>query len=95
MGEKRVRVAIIGVGHLGQAHARIMATELPGAELVALADLDPDRARQVGERYRVPWRADFRDLPGDPEAVCVVVPTDRHYEVAAHFLERGVHVLVE
>ncbi len=94
MDQDKLRVSVVGVGHLGKAHARILH-EIPEVELVSLADSREDRAREVGERFGVPWTTDFRKLPGDPRAVCVVVPTSAHFEVASWFLERGVHVLVE
>ena len=91
---KRLRVGVIGVGHLGQHHARLYAT-LPGATLVGVADIDADRARTVGERHQVPAFADWGDLLGRVDAVSVAVPTSAHHEVVKASLEAGVHVLVE
>ena len=91
---KRTRIAVIGVGHLGRSHARILK-EMPEADLVAVVDADPDRLAKSVERLGVPGVADFRQVPGDPEAVSVVVPTVAHREVAEWFLARGVDVLVE
>jgi len=65
-----VKVAVIGVGHLGQHHARIY-TELPGVELVAIADTSEARRREVGGRLRVPTVADYRSLIGTVDAVSV------------------------
>ncbi len=89
-----VRVAVIGVGSLGQHHARILAA-LPGAELVAVVDRDPERARAIAARYSVPALTDPRDLPGDVEAVTVAVPTVMHHDIACMSLEAGRAVLVE
>lgn len=94
MGGTGLRVAVVGVGHLGKAHARILA-ELPEVALASVADSQAERAREAGERLGVPWTADYRELPGEPQAVCVVVPTSKHHEVASFFLDRGLHVLVE
>jgi len=49
----RIRVGDVGVGHVGQHHARIYA-ELPQVELVAIVDINPTRLAEVGRRVRVP-----------------------------------------
>ncbi len=89
-----MRVAVIGVGSLGQHHARILAG-LPEAELVAVVDRDPARARDIGGRHSVTALTDARDLPADLEAVTVAVPTVAHAAIARAALERGLAVLVE
>lgn len=91
---KRLRVGVIGVGHLGQHHARLYAT-LPDAILAGVTDSNPDRARMVGERHRVPAYSDRAELLGRVDAVSVAVPTSAHHEVVKACLEAGVHVLVE
>jgi predicted dehydrogenase len=93
-GEGRLRVAVVGVGHLGRHHARILA-ELDGVELVGVADTDIERARQVAEAARTQATADFREFLGRADAVTVAVPTASHLDAALPFLERGVPVLVE
>jgi len=92
--ERQVRVAVIGVGHLGQHHARIY-TELPGVTVVAVAELSEARRREIGARLKVPTVADYRSLVGQVDAVSVVVPTVAHFEVARYFLAAGCDVLVE
>jgi predicted dehydrogenase len=89
-----VRVGVIGVGHLGQHHARIYAG-LPGAKLMGVTDLDPLRSRLVAERHRVVAYADAAALLKEVEAVSVAVPTSAHYSVAKTCLDTDVHVLVE
>jgi len=90
----KVKVAVVGVGHLGQHHARIY-TELPGVELVAIADTSETRRREVGGRLKVPTVADYRSLIGTVDAVSVAVPTGSHYPIALAFLQAGSDVLVE
>ncbi len=92
--EGTLRVAVIGVGHLGQHHARIY-TELPGVELVAVVDVAEARRREVAGRLRVPAAADYRTLLGKVDAVSVAVPTLLHAEIARAFLVAGSDVLVE
>jgi len=90
---RKLKVAVIGVGHLGKEHARIYAS-LPNVELVAICDRDKSReekAKELGTEFVT----DFRKLIGKVDAVSVVVPTAYHYEVAKPFMEAGTHALIE
>ncbi len=89
-----VKVAVVGVGHLGSRHARIYS-ELPGVDLVAVVDTDFSRAEEVAGDYSCRSFRQIKDIPEAVEAVSVVVPTDRHYQVAAALLEKNHHLLVE
>ncbi len=89
-----LRVAAIGVGHLGRHHARILSS-LPGASLVGVVDVKRDRAAEIAESFQTTAFTDYRDLFGRVDAVSIAVPTQAHLEIAAPFLDRGVPVLVE
>jgi predicted dehydrogenase len=89
-----LRVAVIGVGHLGRHHARILAA-MDGVELVAVVDRIPDRAAEIATANNTEALTDSRDLIGRVDAVTVAVPTELHAEIAIPFLERGVGALVE
>jgi predicted dehydrogenase len=89
-----LRVAVIGVGHLGRHHARILSG-LEGASLVAVVDLNRERAEQVASSVGTRALSDARDLEGQVDAVTVAVPTEAHVRVALPLVERGVSVLVE
>jgi predicted dehydrogenase len=89
-----MRLGVVGVGHLGQHHARIYRS-LPGVTLAAIADTDPRRRFETATKTGAPAFADWRELLGKVDAVSVVVPTTFHREVALPFIEAGVHVLVE
>ena len=91
---EKIRTAVVGVGYLGQFHAEKYA-QLENAELVAVVDLDRERAAQVAEKVGARSCSDFREILGQVDAVSIVVPTQAHYEVAKAFLEKGVHVLLE
>lgn len=91
---KDLRVGVIGVGSLGQHHARVYA-ELPGTRLVGVADVDATRASAVAAKYGCQAFTDFRSLIGHVEAVSVAVPTPLHHPVAKACLAAGIHVLVE
>lgn len=89
-----IRVGVIGVGHLGQHHARLYAG-LAGARLVGVMDVDADRAGLIADRHGAQTFARAGDLLDRVDAVSVAVPTSAHYEVVKACLEAGVHVLVE
>lgn len=89
-----LRLAVIGVGHLGKEHARIAST-LPGVAVVGVVDVFPQQAQAVGEKLGVPYHTDFHHFLDKVDAASIVVPTSQHYEVASEFLKRGVPVLVE
>jgi len=91
---RRLRVAVIGVGSLGQHHARIYAC-LDEAELAAVVDLDGARAAAVAARHGVAALTSCADLPRDLDAVSVAVPTSAHGAVVSDCLRRGLAVLVE
>ena len=89
-----LRVAVIGVGHLGKHHARILSS-LPGAALVAVVDTNRGRAEEIAAANGTRAAFDHRELLGHVDAVTIAVPTELHCEIALTFLKAGVPVLVE
>lgn len=89
-----LRVAVIGVGHLGRHHARLLA-QIEGADLVAAVDTQPDRAAAAVAGRATQVLTDHRELIGRVDAVTIAVPTEAHHEIALAFLRRGTSVLVE
>jgi predicted dehydrogenase len=89
-----LRVGVIGVGHLGRHHARLLGT-MPGVQLVGVVDSSEARAQEIAAASNTAAFTDPRALDGRVDAVTVAVPTEGHLEVALAFIERGVHVLVE
>jgi predicted dehydrogenase len=89
-----LRIAVIGVGHLGRHHARILG-RLAGVQLVGVVDINRERAAQVAAEHGTRAYETWQDIPGGLEAVTVAVPTGQHVDVALPLIERGVHVLVE
>jgi predicted dehydrogenase len=94
MTESPLKVAVVGVGHLGRHHARVLA-ELPGVTLVGVVDTDASRAAEIAQATRTSVVPDARDLIGRVDAVSVAVPTEAHAAVAIPLLDAGIHVLVE
>ncbi len=89
-----LRVGVVGLGHMGKEHARILAT-LPDAKLAAVADLDANTRETIARKYETRAFADHRQLIGLVDAVIIAVPTYAHYEVASDFLRHRVPCLVE
>jgi predicted dehydrogenase len=89
-----VRLAVIGVGHLGRHHARILST-LPDVELVGVVDANPARAAEIAAQFSTTAFTDWRDLFGAVDAVTIAAPTEVHASIAEAFLDRRVHVLIE
>jgi len=87
-------VGVVGVGSLGQHHARLYAS-LPEARLVGVFDTRTDRAAEIARQFRTKAYPSLDALLADVEAVSVVVPTTAHHEVGLAALARGRHVLVE
>ncbi len=90
----RLRIAVIGVGHLGKEHARILAG-LPEVELVGVADVSLEQAQTVAKRLGTQAFSDYWPLLNLVDAASIVVPTSLHEPVASEFLRRGIPVLVE
>lgn len=89
-----LRIAVVGVGHLGRHHARLLSA-MQGATLTAVVDTEPQRAAEIASSASTRSLTDYRELLGQVDAVVVAVPTDQHCEIATAFMERGIPVLVE
>lgn len=89
-----MRAAVIGVGHLGRHHARILAS-LPGISLAGVVDTNRDRAGEVAGAHGTAAFGDFREITGKVDIAVVSVPTESHAAVTMPLIAAGVHVLVE
>jgi predicted dehydrogenase len=91
-----VKVAVIGVGAMGRNHARVYS-EMPGVELVGVADADAQAAETVARHYGGRAYAEYVQLLDEqrPNAVTIAVPTVDHLNVALQVIQRQVHLLVE
>jgi predicted dehydrogenase len=89
-----VRIGVIGVGHLGQHHARLLAS-MNGVELVGICDINRARGDEIAAKFGAPAFGESRELLGRVDAVTVAVPTVAHLDVALPFLQAGVATLVE
>lgn len=91
---KRLRMAVIGAGHLGRIHARLLKT-VESVDLVGVVDPRADSRRQVSDDLDVAGYAHLYDVLGKIDAAIVATPTSSHHDVALELLRSGVHCLVE
>jgi predicted dehydrogenase len=89
-----VRLAVVGVGHLGRHHARV-ASRLPGARCAGVYDHHAGRSEEVAREFGVPALANLEAVASEADAVVLATPTVTHAELSLFFLERGLDILVE
>jgi predicted dehydrogenase len=91
---KKIRVAVVGVGYLGQFHAEKYA-KMEEVELVGVVDIDVSRAREMAKRYRTQPLFHHADLFSKVQAVSVAVPTHLHHSITKDLFLQGIDVLLE
>lgn len=94
MKQDRLRVAVIGVGHLGEYHVQKYKA-IPNVELVGVVDTNPLRLQEIAQRYDVKGYGGHSEVLDLVDAVSLSVPTEKHFEVARDVLSEGVHLLIE
>ncbi len=93
MNEK-VKIGVIGVGHLGQTHARLLK-QVAAADLVGVYDVDSARAASLAGELGVKAFSSMDELGGVVDCVSIVAPTSRHFEIASSFMKAGKHCFIE
>lgn len=91
---KPIRVAVIGVGHLGQHHARIYS-QMKDVELVGVVDIDKERSRRIAQEYGTSAYTEYTQVLKRVDAANIAVPTELHHRISKDFLDAGVHILIE
>lgn len=94
IGGNGVRIGVVGVGYLGQHHARIYSN-MPGVKLVGVVDILKDRADEIARACSTKSFYDYRELIDKVDAVSIVVPTLLHHKVAIDFISNNVDILLE
>ncbi len=89
-----VRVGVIGVGYLGQHHARIYH-EIEDTELTAVVDIDKKKADAFAEKYGCKAYYDYKHILNEVDAVSIVTPTTTHYSIALDCIKAGKDILIE
>lgn len=90
----KVKCGVVGLGYLGQHHARIY-NQLENCELVGILEKDSERSQEIADLYLCRQFNNLDEIADECDAISVVVPTDKHKEVAIPLLKKGVHLLIE
>ena len=91
---KKLRVGVVGVGHIGKNHARLYA-ELETAQFTVVHDTNPAVANQVAADFGVTAASSLDEFSGQIDAASIATPTNTHFEIGRELLKRGKHLLVE
>ena len=92
--EDLLRIGVIGVGNMGQHHARVLS-RIKDVHLVGIADTNVERGLSTAGKYGVRFFEDYDELLKHVDAVCIAVPTRFHHKVGMACLQAGVHMLIE
>src|SRR5262249_50980560 len=91
---KKLRIGVVGVGHIGRNHARLYA-ELPEVEFTVIHDTDRTRAEQIGGEFGATAVGSLAEFVEQIDAASIATPTNTHFEIARGLLEQGKHLLIE
>lgn len=91
---KKIRVGVVGVGHIGREHARIYSL-LPDVEFVGVYDIDPEVSQRVATQYSIRRFGTIGEVAEAVDALTIATPTSTHHELGTFFLGHGRHLLVE
>ncbi len=90
----KIRVGVVGVGHIGKNHARLYS-QLPFVELTAVYDIDHARAEEIAKQFGGRAAASLQDFAEQVDAASVATTTNAHFEVGRDLLGKGKHLLIE
>ena len=91
---RRLRIAIIGAGHLGRIHTRLIAP-VDEVELVGVVDPIPEARDRIAAEHDVPVFEHQQELPTDLDGAIVATTTEQHHAVGTALLRQGVHLFIE
>ena len=91
---KKIKVAVIGVGHLGQYHVQKYSKH-PDVELIGVMDTDENRTIEIAKKNNTKAFFNHFEILKNVDAVSIAVPTEKHFDVACDVISAGVHLLIE
>jgi len=95
--EKIFRIALVGCGRISNNHLESIQALKEGFKLTAVCDIEKDKAKLAGEKYKTPWFTDYRKMLDecDADVISICTPSGMHPEQGILAVERGCHVVVE
>ena len=91
----KIKIAVIGIGHLGSRHLKVLSELTEQVEIVGVCDLKEERTQKLASHYKVDFYEHYENLAGRVDAVHVCVPTKLHFEITQFFLKHKIHTFVE
>jgi predicted dehydrogenase len=91
---KKLRVGVVGVGHIGSNHARLYS-QIDCVDFAAVYDVDLARANWIAKKFGATAAKSLEEFAELIDAASVATPTSTHFAVARPLLERGKHLLIE
>lgn len=92
---KKLKLGIIGIGHMGQYHINVASTLKNKFVLAGIFDINAERAKEISQKYETKYYESAEKLICDIDAVIIAVPTYLHYKYTSMAIENNKHVLVE
>ncbi len=92
---KKLKLGIVGVGHMGQYHVSVATTLTNKINLVGIYDINTEKTKEISAKYNIKSYDSFEELIENVEALIISVPTYLHYKFASQAMENNIHVLVE
>lgn len=92
---QKIKVAVVGVGHLGARHLKTYQELRNSVELVGICDTDSANGQKMARETRTAFFRDHRELIGKAEAVSICTPTSSHCTIGLDLLNAGLHALIE
>jgi predicted dehydrogenase len=92
---KKLRLGIIGIGHMGQYHINVASTLKNKFILAGIFDINMERAKEISEKYETKYYLTAEQLIDEIDAVIISVPTYLHYKYTSMAIDKNKHVLVE
>ncbi len=91
---KKIKIAVIGVGHLGQYHTKVYKS-FKSLELIGVCDINVKRSDEIAAIYKTNAYYDYKSLLGKIDAASIAVPTKEHYKIAKALIQAKIHILIE
>ncbi len=91
----KIQIALIGVGHLGSRHLKVLSSLRNKIDIVGVCDADGEQPRKVAKKFKAPFFDNYRIFAGKIDAVIICTPTSLHYEMGKFFLEKKIHTFIE